>query len=262
MNINFRISFILFAIIFLGGCKENLLRLKSETEANKILLSLRESGVNASKVLEAAEWVIRVDESQFTDALGVLDRKRLYGRVASGERKAESDLFATHAQKTSEMLERISESLSESILMIPGVIDARVHIYKEEYDSILNISHKQSASVVLVSEERDAINHEQIKVIVSKGAGVPLEFVAVVESVEKVPLQEANIPAVALIVPTEEIGGSKSGSIISDFYSKDKLLLVSGLFLTLGVSILLLRRLLGFVTKRKDINAITKILES
>ena len=179
-----RILFLLLSLLIFSACREDVVRVPSETEANRILLNLREEGIDAIKLLEAGSWVISVPNSSFTDALNILEKKRLYARYdKASQEKAESDIFASRGQKENQALEKISLELAATILMFPGVVDAKVHIFKRVEDNSEQSKCRDSASVLLIVSEISSIDQDQIKLLVSKGSGIDLESVAVIVKV-------------------------------------------------------------------------------
>lgn len=173
-------SLIVVFFVFCSSCKENVVKVKSEQDANRILLSLREGRIDATKQLEGAEWLIKVPQGQFTEALRVLESRRILEKVNLVKSTDKStDFFASKEQRQKEYLQSISQEIGVSLNMFPGVLDSRIHIYRDvenENDKF----NRSGASVVLLVEPEASIDQESIKLLVSKASGILAESVVVV----------------------------------------------------------------------------------
>jgi type III secretory pathway lipoprotein EscJ len=184
-----RVLLFLIVSVCLVGCREELVHVASELEANKVMLGLRTEGIDARKVYQAKEWVIDVPKSRLTDALRILENKRVFREESDPDaNKKSSDLFSSRQEKEARANMVIASSLSSTLRVLPEVLDARVHIYQNKSEPFTGGSVKdRTASVLLVVSQNSAIPVEQIKELVSQGGGLHASKVSVVlvESREK-----------------------------------------------------------------------------
>jgi type III secretory pathway lipoprotein EscJ len=176
--------FSIIILIFLSSCREDLLSVASEVEANRILLSLRENEVDADKLFTKGSWVVKVESKNFTRSLDILEKKRIYYRtIFEASKESNEDIFSSREQKKARELEKISKELASTLLMFPSVIDAKVHLYRKQKDELESANVTESASVVLITDKEKQIDHENVKIIVSKGTGISPDSVYVIEKV-------------------------------------------------------------------------------
>lgn len=171
----------LFIFVLLNACNESVVKVKTEQEANRILLHLRENKIDAKKQLEAAEWIIKVPHTHFTDSLRVLESKRLLEKVVDTQAEDRGvELFATKDQRAKEYLRAISKELATTLGMFPGVVDARIHIYKNPDAAKVSTGSSGTASVVLLADDTYAIEQEAIKLLIAQASGIEKDAVAVI----------------------------------------------------------------------------------
>ncbi len=214
-------GFLCIGILSLVACKEDLIHLGSELEANKILYSLRESGLDASKTLIGKEWVLKISSGDLTKALRVLEEKKVFQDSIAIEASDSAPMFQSKEEKESARDRELARNLSSSIRLIPLVKQARVHIYNAPTDPLsMNTIQERSASI-LVLHELGNINEDIIKELVSKGAGLAKEKVSVLFVVSKVPDLRSEDDLLPAISP-ESSGTSRVFSV--DFNSiKEKM---------------------------------------
>lgn len=180
-------GFLCICILSLVACKEDLIHLGSELEANKILYALRESGLDASKSFIGKEWVLKIGSGDLTKALRVLEEKKVFQDSIAIEDSDSAPMFQSKEEKESVRDKELARNLSSSIRLIPLVKQARVHIYNAPLDPLsINTIQERSASI-LVLHELGNINEDVIKELVSKGAGLAKEKVSVLFVVSKIP---------------------------------------------------------------------------
>lgn len=174
--------FCLFVVFFLSACRENLIHVSSELEANKVMLGLRVEGIDARKFLVAKEWVVDVPQAKLTDALKILDEKRVLRDVSESElEKNGSDIFSSRQEKEARVSKVVAANLSGTLRLLPEVIDARVHIFHSVTDAFAPSGAKdRTASVLLIARDTERVNLDDVKELVSQGGGVALSRVSVV----------------------------------------------------------------------------------
>jgi len=249
-----RIILPIMVLIYLVGCREEIVHLSSELEANRVMLGLRLEGIDARKTFIGKEWIIDVPKSDLTDALRVLDDKRIFREHPSEiEHSGSSDMFASRQDKDSRANKTIEISLSNTLRILPKVLDARVHIFQQASDLFTLDSEKQrSASVLIVTRDKLSIDIGQVKELVSQGAGLKEESVSVV-LVENTSMNET------LLANDDSVTMKKDGEhveVMHDHHksSMDKSILFKNNFYQIvgAVSVILLIILFGFVFHRRN----------
>ncbi len=177
-----RLLLLLMVAVLCSGCREELIHVSSELEANKVMLGLRTEGIDARKIYLSKEWVIDVPRSRFTDALRILESKRVLKESSGSESIGNgSDLFSSRQEKEARANKLIASNLSATLRVLPEVLDARVHIYQNTSEPYsLEQSKDRTASVLLVVQSASSLEVEQVKELVSQGGGVPPSKVSVV----------------------------------------------------------------------------------
>lgn len=171
---------LLIILCLLSSCRENLVAYNSESEANKVLLELKEQNIDVKKINDANTWLLKVKSEDYLKSLSILEKKRLYVEPITKEPSSGS-LFATRNDKNTANIDKISKELSLSIGLFPGVVESRVHIFKDDQSSLSYTKSEESASVIVISDRGVLLDKEQIKLLVAKGAGIPADSVVVVQ---------------------------------------------------------------------------------
>ena len=131
----------LLMCLLLAACTRTTLYADlDERQANEVLAALLSTGIGAEKRISASKtgWEIRVDQSDFPQAMQVLHARGLPGQryQALGDifRK---DGFSTSAQTERSMLQHgLQQELSRTLSRYPGVAEAHVHINLPERDPL------------------------------------------------------------------------------------------------------------------------------
>lgn len=250
MKIRIIISY--FFLFFIMGCREDLVHLASELEANKVLFALRDSGLEATKSSVGKEWVVRISSSELTNALRVLEEKKVFQDSVLGEPQNAGAMFQSREEKKSGRDRELARTLSGSIRLIPLVRDARVHIYNTLFDPLaLNMTEERSASVLVVHED-GGVNEDVIKELISKGAGLVKEKVSVlfvsVKGGEGDLESSSSLPKVQI----EDTSSETHNPIVLNF--KEQILghlSNADNVVTWGIALVFILLLLSFYFKRK-----------
>lgn len=167
--------------VFLSACREELVHVASEREANTVMLRLRSEGVDARKIFLAKEWIIDVPKASLTESLKILEAKRVFRDEYDDKDSGGSDLFSSRQEKEARAGKLIASNIATTLRVLPDVLDARVHIY-QGYNEISGFDNKKdrTASILLLTREDKILNEEQIKELVSQGAGVDKSKVSLV----------------------------------------------------------------------------------
>lgn len=133
--------FCFFALLFLTGCEDNSFIVSgvSEKEANVILVMLESKNIPATKMLQATsgaggdsapKFSISVPQSQAIDAISFLNQNGLPKQKGMTllELFAKQGLMTTEREENIRYQAGLSQQISNTIMMIDGVIDATVQL--------------------------------------------------------------------------------------------------------------------------------------
>ena len=148
-----KIALALVCLLALSGCKEHVLYSElNEQEANEIVATLFESGVNATKVIEKG-GVFRVDTSAevFADAMAILQSQGLPRKrfATLGDVFPKEGFVSSPLEERARLNFALSEELSHTLSTIDGVITARVHLAVPEKEHLTDKQQTASASIFL-----------------------------------------------------------------------------------------------------------------
>ncbi|MDR0379888.1 MAG: type III secretion inner membrane ring lipoprotein SctJ [Candidatus Accumulibacter sp.] len=147
----FRTGFFLL-LLFLAGCRQDLYSGLPEAEANHILATLLENGIDANKVSRGKNgFTIEVEKSELVRALKTLESRSLpresfknLGEVFSGQ-----GMIASPTEEQARLAFAIEQELAGTFARIDGVLTARVHVVLERHDAATGINTPSSAAVFL-----------------------------------------------------------------------------------------------------------------
>lgn len=181
-----RILLCLLLLLTITGCKTELYSNLSEKEANEMLTTLLRNGIASDKVGDRkATFTVRVAETQLADAVEILNE---YGFPRENF-ESMGNLFKKEGLISSPLEERIrfiyalSQSVSETLSQIDGVITARVNVVLPENDPFAEYVKPASASVFIKYRPETNLKDikSEIKMIVEKSIeGLDYEKVSVV----------------------------------------------------------------------------------
>jgi len=176
---------LLLVMLVLSACDESIVHNLSEYQANRIRVALSRSGIEAQKKREGAAWRIDVPSDVATDALSTMDYQRLTPeRSASSLPDSTGSLMESREERSFNLERRISLELAQTLERMPGVLEARVHLYRQIPRSPFSsesLTHS-SASVLLLSDMTSQADSERVKMIVSGASGIGAESISVVVS--------------------------------------------------------------------------------
>jgi type III secretory pathway lipoprotein EscJ len=190
-----------------SACREEIVHVSSELEANKVMLGLRLEGIDAKKTYLSKEWIIDVPKSSLTEALKILDEKRVFRNDPGDEvTQSGSELFSSRQEKEARANKIIAANLSSTLRILPGVLDARVHIFQYASEAFsLGNNNTRSASVLLVLKGEAHVSLEQVKELVSQGGGLKSDAVSVIIVESQVEKAESNVESSITAVDTEPV---------------------------------------------------------
>lgn len=170
----------------LGGCKTDLYTKLSEREANEMVATLLDKGIDASRVsAKDGSSTIQVEQSRFAQAVEIL-KAGGYPRQSfanMGEVFKGGGLIASPTEERARFVYALSEELSKTISSIDGVLSARIHVVLPKNDLLKQDATPSSASV-FIRHDKDAPLKSllpQIKMLVANSIeGLSYEKVSVV----------------------------------------------------------------------------------
>jgi type III secretion protein J len=177
---------LLLATVLLTGCLKNELgKGMSDAESQEIIVLLEENGLRASRQPDAAETgqqkgaaaytiFVQGTPDQLVEAWRILRANGLpKERVRGLEQVYEnSSLIPTASQEKARLLSGLAGELSRTLQLIPGVVDARVHlVIPENSPLVAQADWKPTTASVLIMYKSvtSPLSEAQIKQMVSKG---------------------------------------------------------------------------------------------
>lgn len=143
------------SLLLLGGCGGTALYSNlDERQANELTAALQESGITASKTKSAvkdAGWEVLVPAGDFSRSVQVAEARGL----PSQRRQSLCEIFKKEGFASSATEERgrylcgLQEEFEKTLVTIPGVVDARVHIALPERDPLGNEGKPSSVAVAI-----------------------------------------------------------------------------------------------------------------
>ena len=199
----------------LMGCSDPLHHGLAEEEANTMMVTLAQEGIEARKVVDPRDgerWAIEVEQSQRVDAWSVLQRHGFPRRAEGGfdDFYPGGGLIPTAEEERVVLQYATSRELQSSLLRIDGVVDAHIHLVLPEQPRIAlagaEIS-KPRASVLLQwreDEEGPPLSEKALRALISGAVdGLEPEAVRVVmQAVPRPSVEEREMePAYAQVGP-------------------------------------------------------------
>lgn len=184
-----KILLLALLIPLLSACREELIHDLSEGDVNRVVSRLHKGGISAEKAQQAdGRWSVSVSREDMVGAISLLDTSRVLARRAVGdERKGKGSFIPSREEQWFQYESQVAESLEATLLTLPGVVDAHVHLKLPPSDPLLGTrdAGQGSGSVLLILENdsRAALVHEgDIAKVVAGGAGIPVDRVRVLKS--------------------------------------------------------------------------------
>lgn len=211
-----RLAAIVAVAMVLGGCKTDLYTRLSEREANEMVATLLDRGIDASRAsAKDGTSTIQVDQSRFAQAVEVLKAggypKQSFANM--GEVFKGGGLIASPTEERARYVYALSEELSKTISAIDGVLSARIHVVLPKNDLLKQDATPSSASVFIRHDKDAPLKNllPQIKMLVANSIeGLSYEKVSVVF----VPVdRSATTAAAALASSAAAVPAGSGGSL-------------------------------------------------
>jgi type III secretory pathway lipoprotein EscJ len=168
-------ALMLWTLLALASCRETILNELNEAQANQVWLALSKKEISATKRKSGVSWNILVDENEAVKALQILQDYKLPRGVWSQEIEEGSSLIATKEERLIIRERHLAKSLEASLLSLPGIDDAHVHISLLASDE----RSKSSASALVVSENSTVVQPQQLRELISGATGIQLEYISI-----------------------------------------------------------------------------------
>ena len=142
--------------LLLAGCEKEatLFSGLAESQANAALAALLESGIAATKAPgDEGTWNVMIGEKDFAEAATLCERRGLPRRTFNGVGVVfkKTGMVSSPSEERIRFMDAIAQDLSQTISMIDGVVDARVHVVLPENDPFAKNTLPSSAAVALRS---------------------------------------------------------------------------------------------------------------
>ena len=182
------IRWFLVAVALLGltGCKVELHTGLSEDEGNEMVALLLSHDIDAAKTAAGKEGVaLMVASADLATAINIL-RDNGYPRDKFNDLGSifeKQGLISSPLEERARFIYAMSQSFSETLAQIDGVVKARVHVNLPEQDTLAAEPPKSTASVFLKTKPGARLEDKipEIKMIVQNSVeGLKYEDVAVV----------------------------------------------------------------------------------
>ncbi len=200
-----RVLAVLLLLVPLAGClKHELSTGLTEKESQEMIVVLKESGLDAMRVLSAKEreapsWAVfvRGGDQNLVLAWRVLQENGLPRDKVKGldEAFANQGMIPTGSEERARMLIGLSGEISRTLRSMAGVADARVHVVLPENSPLVDRAQWAPPSAAVLLKYRgnqSPLTEDEVKKLVSKGVeGLKPEEIAVVMK-RVVPNQQAS----------------------------------------------------------------------
>lgn len=142
--------------LLLAGCDKEttLFSGLAESQANAALAALLESGIAATKAPgDEGTWNVVINQKDFAEAATLCERRGLPRRTFNGVGVVfkKTGMVSSPSEERIRFMDAIAQDLSQTISMIDGVVDARVHVVLPENDPFAKNTLPSSAAVALRS---------------------------------------------------------------------------------------------------------------
>ncbi len=162
--------------VLVSGCKDTpLYSALSEQQANEVEAALLRSGISTEKRREGKDnvWSVHIPHARIADAMQILEEKGLPREPALSLKQVfpKEGFVSSPTEEKARYIYALSQELASTLMMIDGVVSARVHVALPQKQVLDDATPPASASVVIIQEAGyDLATHEtDIKAIVTDG---------------------------------------------------------------------------------------------
>lgn len=155
------VAAILLACMLLVGCANDALYSElDEQQANELMAALLGSGIHAQKNVSPTKkgWEVQVARGDFPYAMQVLKSRGLprTGYQSLGEVFKKEGFASSAVEEKARYLHGLSQELSRTLSLMPGVVEARVHIALPDRDPLGGDATTDSSATVFIFERPDS----------------------------------------------------------------------------------------------------------
>ena len=191
-----RLILCLQLLLFCAGCGEKILHGLDELRANQVTVVLARAGIDSRKVRDGSSWAVEVDDDSVTGALQALEESRILMRDLTRFRDQPSGLLMSREERAHHLERKFAWNLEQTLERVPGVLEARVHLFEQDGDpdvfaAAQESDEVESGSVLLVTDGNTEISPSYVQQLVSGASGIPAKQISV--------LLSAKAPRVQLV---------------------------------------------------------------
>lgn len=183
-----RLTLLMFFLFIATGCKEELLHNLNEGQANQVWIALEKRQIKVQKEKSVGGWIISVEKQDVLRSLQLLQDLKLPHGLWREKAPESNSIIPSKEERQLNRERQLAASIEGSLLSLPGVNDAHVHLVIPTTDSV----NKSTASVLVVTN-RPALHPQQLRDLVAGATGIAKELVAVAIINEEEFLQRAKL---------------------------------------------------------------------
>lgn len=190
----FCIPLLMVCLLFLAGCTRQLETGLTENDAHRVVVLLRENGINATTELDltqkkdTAAWLVNVRGQSDTvvRAWKILNENGLPREKVKGldDVFANAGMIPTAAEEKARLLSGLNGELTRTLDSLPGVVDARVQVVLPDNTPLLDKSEQAqptASALIQFSGDQPPLKDAEVKSLIAKSIeGLTPENVAVV----------------------------------------------------------------------------------
>ena len=137
--------------VLLAGCKSEVYKGLTESQANAMMAVLLKHGIDSEKVFSKAGYSLNVDSSKVVQTLELMRQNNLprESYQSMGQIFAAKGMISSSTEEQARMAYALSQELSDTFSSIDGVLTARVHVVLGSQDLATGTKTKPSAAVFL-----------------------------------------------------------------------------------------------------------------
>jgi type III secretion protein J len=130
---------IVLTLCFMTACSQELNHGLTEDQANEMVVTLSNNGINATKVMvpgEVPSFTLSVPKRDAARAWEILEANHLPKPPSKGfgEVFSKTSLIPTAMEEKAMYMQAVTGELEKTLMTITGVVDARVHVVLPESD--------------------------------------------------------------------------------------------------------------------------------
>lgn len=175
---------LLLSVNCLSACREELVHGLNEMQSIELQRALAEQGLAARSVFDGKSWNLTVANEDLEMARASLVSNRNILRPQLPAETQVPSLFSSRDERIWYQTQQVGQAIASSLQILPGVLDARVHLSRTPGSFWEKEVRIESASVLLLVREEAELDEEAIRMLVAKGSGCAASNIAVVSQVE------------------------------------------------------------------------------